>query len=428
MPQVHNDLQIPPFNGKRVVVAGGGFGGIALIRKLRNKGFQVVLIDRNNYHTFQPLLYQVATGGLEPDSIAYPLRKIFQGYRDFYFRMATIQSVDVQRKEVITDIGMVSYDYLVIALGSTNNFFGSSELASKAMPLKSVTDALDLRSLILQNLEAAINATNDQQSYLHFVVVGGGPTGVETAGALCELRTHVLPSDYPEIDFRKTRVTLIESGNSLLGGMSEFASANALKSLRKLGAEVLLNTAVAGYDGEKVILRNGETLYSKTLIWSAGVKGVPIDGLPPDAVLPNHRIVVDNLNRVAGAHGVFIAGDLACMIDDEHPKGHPMVAQVAIQQGKNIAYNLINELKGKSLRSFRYTNPGSLATIGRNKAVADLPFIKFKGFTAWMVWLVIHLMTLVGFRNRVVVFVNWCVSYFSYDRAIRLIVRPFVKR
>jgi len=419
-------FNFPESKKPRVVIIGGGFGGIQLVKKLRNKGFQIILLDKNNYHTFQPLLYQVATGGLEPDSIAYPLRKIFQGYSDFFFRMASVESIDAKQKEVHTDIGIISYDELVIAAGSTNNFFGSASLAQNSMPLKTVTDALDLRSLLLQNLERSLTAVN-KEKFQNIIIAGGGPTGVETAGALCELKKHVLPHDYPELNFNETRIILVESGHSILAGMSPFSSKQALDSLTKIGVEVILNTAVKDYDGNKVVLADGMEIPCSAFIWSAGVKGIDMKGVDKESIGHGNRIVVDRFNRILNMEHIYAIGDIALMKEDDYPKGHPMVAQVAIQQANNLAHNLVAHGKSATLKPFRYKNLGSLATIGRNKAVADFPFIKFKGFIAWVLWLVVHLMTLVGFRNRVIVLINWIWYYFSYDKAIRLIIRPFKK-
>lgn len=419
---------VPDSPLKRIVIAGGGFGGITLVKKFRNKNFQVVLIDRNNYHTFQPLLYQVATGGLEPDSIAYPLRKIFQGYKNFYFRMAEIQRVDTHSKVVETDAGPISYDYLILACGSTNNFFGMDELAANAMPLKSVTDALDLRSLILQNLEQSLEPGANKEELLNLVVAGGGPTGVETAGALCELRNHVLPNDYPEINFMQTRIILVEAGKGLLAGMSDFSSGKALHALQTMGVEVMLNNPVKQFDGKKVILADGTSIPARTLIWSAGVKGAAIPGIPEAVLMRNGRVKVDRFNRVEGETSIFVIGDLAFMSEENYPNGHPMVAPVAMQQAENLGANLLSNSDATLWKPFKYTNKGAMATIGRNKAVAELPFLKLSGFLAWLLWMFIHLMTLVGFRNRLVVFVNWMVNYFSYDRAVRLIIRPFSRK
>ena len=419
---------IPNTSKKRIVVIGGGFGGIRLIRRLRNKGFQIVLLDKNNYHTFQPLLYQVASGGLEPDSIAYPLRKIFQGYRDFFFRMAEVQSVNAQERKVVTSIGEIKYDYLVIAAGSTNNFFGVKSLAENSMPLKCVTDALNLRSLLLQNMERALTAGGDREKYLNIVIAGGGPTGVETAGALIELKKHVLPNDYPELNLNEARIVIAESGPALLGVMSEAAQKNAFESLKKMGVEVKLNTPVKEFDGNTVSFGDGTSLPCTAFIWSAGVQGIKIVGIDPASIGKSNRIVVDRFNRVLNMDHVFAIGDIALMKEDDYPNGHPMVAQVALQQAQNLAKNILLMERSGTLKPFHYKNLGSLATIGRNKAVADFPFLKISGIIAWFLWLVIHLMTLVGFRNRVVVLINWMWNYFSYDRAIRLIIRPYKSR
>jgi NADH:ubiquinone reductase (H+-translocating) len=423
-----NSSLFPPTKRKRVVVVGGGFGGITLVKKLRNKGYRVVMIDRNNYHTFQPLLYQVATGGLEPDSIAFPLRKIFRGYKDFFFRMAELEKIIPEKKFIETSIGIVEYDYLVLAIGSTSNYFGMDQLAANAMPLKTLPEALDLRSLILQNMEASLIPGTNREKYLNIVVAGGGPTGVETAGALCELKRHVLPHDYPELDFENARIILVEAGERLLAGMSEHASDRALKSLLKLGAEVRLKCGVSDYDGEKVMLTDGTSIPCYSFVWSAGVQGVRIDGVDRSVIGRGNRIMVDRFNRIQGSDSIFVIGDLALMKEDQYPNGHPMVAQVAIQQAKTLANNLTAIEKGTTLTPFKYKDLGSMATIGRNRAVADFPFIRLRGFLAWFLWMAVHLMTLVGFRNRVVVFINWLWNYFSYDRAIRLIIRPFRRK
>ncbi len=418
---------IPSTSKKRIVIIGGGFGGIRLIRKLHKKGFQIVLLDKNNYHTFQPLLYQVASGGLEPDSIAYPLRKIFQGYPDFYFRMTEVKSVNVAERKVITGIGEISYDYLVIAAGSTSNFFGVKSLEENAMPLKQVTDALNLRSLLLQNLERALTAGKDSKKFLNIVIAGGGPTGVETAGALCELKKHVLPNDYPELNLNEAHIVIAEAGPALLGVMSEKAQKNAFDSLKKMGVEVKLNTSVKEFDGNTVLFGDGTSIPCNAFIWSAGVKGVDMKGIDAASIGKSNRITVDRFNRVLNMDHVFAIGDIALMKEDKFPNGHPMVAQVALQQATNLAKNIVAIEHAATLMPFRYKDLGSLATIGRNKAVADFPFLKISGIIAWFLWLVIHLMTLVGFRNRVVVLINWMWNYFSYDRAIRLIIRPYKK-
>ncbi|MEM6263352.1 MAG: NAD(P)/FAD-dependent oxidoreductase [Bacteroidota bacterium] len=424
-------INIPESEHPRVVIIGGGFGGISLGQDLKDAPFQVVMLDKNNYHCFQPLLYQVATGGLEPDSIAFPIRKLFEDQKNFYFRMAEVWKVDAEKKEISTNLGELSYDYLVLAMGSKTNFFGNEEIASNALGMKSVPEALDLRSLILQNFERA-NYEKDRElkdALLNFVVVGGGPTGVETAGALSELKHHILPKDYPELDLDLMHIYLIEAGPRLLAGMSEKSSENSLDALEKMGVHVSLETFVKGYDGHLVTTsKEGFYMPAETVIWSAGITGNMIDGLEPESI-ERGRLKVDAYNQVEGQDHIFAIGDLALMKSEEaYPKGHPQVAQGAIQQGNNLAHNLKNIVKGAPLRPFEYFDKGSMATIGRNKAVLDVGKIHMKGFIAWMGWMFVHLLFLIGFRNKVVVFTNWVWSYFTYDKGFRLIIRPFKKK
>jgi NADH dehydrogenase len=412
---------------KRVVILGGGFGGMALAKALRSKPFQVVLIDRNNYHTFQPLLYQVATGGLEPDSIAFPLRKVFHRAENLFFRMAEVNSINPLQHNIDTSIGNISYDFLVIATGSTNNFFNNDAVAKNAMTLKSVSEALNIRSLVLQNLEAALVADEkEMDALLNIVVVGGGPTGVEIAGALAELKRHVIPNDYLELKGKNLNIYIIESDKAVLGMMSQGASKKALEFLVRLGVKPRLNTKLESYDGNEAVFSDGTKIATKTLIWSAGVKGQIVNGLP-DEVIKGSRFLVDTSNRVIGVADVFAIGDVAAMITPQMPKGYPMVAPVAMQQAALLSGNLMNIIQNKTLKEFHYFDKGTMATVGRNKAVVDLPFIKFQGLIAWFAWMAVHLMTLVGFRNKIVVFINWFWNYISYDRAVRLIIRPFRK-
>lgn len=424
-----NALNIPETHKKRVIIIGGGFGGLALGKKISSADFQVVLIDKHNYHTFQPLLYQVATSGLEPDSIAYPLRKIFQKKKEFHFRVANAESINSEKNTVVTDHGEITYDYLVLATGSTTNYFGNTQIQEASMPMKSLPEALNLRSLILENFEASLltSSLEEREALMNYVIVGGGPTGVELAGALGELKLHVLPADYPDLDLRRMTVHLIEASPRLLNGMSERSGRLAKKGLERLQVKVWTDTLVKSYDGSQVETSN-KTLPASTLIWAAGVKGVIVDGVPNDSV-NRGRIAVDTHNRVIGMDNVFAIGDTAVMSGDEQfPNGHPMVAPVAVQQGNLLAKNLIRIEAGKELLAFKYFNKGAMATIGRNKAVVDFAGMHFGGFAAWMVWMFVHLMELVGFRNRLVALVNWSTSYFSYDRGIRLIVRPYKKR
>ena len=422
-------MHIPDSSKPRLVIIGGGFGGIELIKKLgKDNPFQVVLFDRHNYHTFQPLLYQVATAGLEPDSIAAPLRKIFEGYQDFYFRMAEVTKIYADDNCIDTSIGRVSYDYLVIATGSKTNYYGMTEIQEKSMPMKQVPQALDIRSRILQNYENVLLKDDpiERQSLLDIVIVGGGPTGVELAGALSELRKHVLPKDLPEIDFSKMNIYLVEAIGKLLAGMSDNAAQKSLAYLKELGVNVLLNKSVKSYDGYKVTFGDGTELYAQTLIWAAGVMGNFPEGIKPESV-KGHRLVVNQYNLVDGYKNIYAIGDSAAMISEKLPKGYPMLAQVSIQQGKLLATNLINSRNKKPLQPFAYKDKGSMATIGRNKAVVDLPNFKFSGVFAWFIWMFVHLLFLIGFRNKMTTLLNWIFNYFTYDRATRLIIRPWTK-
>lgn len=423
-------MNIPDSSFPRVIIVGGGFGGIELAKKLRNRKVQVCMIDKHNYHTFQPLLYQVATGGLEPDSIAFPLRKIFKQQSNFTFRVAEAIAVDTVKNELLTSIGNISYDYLVIATGSDTNYFGNDEVKMHSMPMKSIPEALDLRSLILQRFEKALLTTDkeEQLALMNFVVVGGGPTGVETSGALAELKNHVLPKDYPELDITKMQIHLIDSGERLLQSMSIQASEKAEKFLKRMGVNVISEDRVLNYDGNTVSLRSGKVMIAKNVLWTAGVKGATIGGLNPEAIVPGNRIKVDEYNKVIGHSNIFALGDVAAMISDQYPYGHPGVAPVAIQMGNTLAKNLIQLINGNKMEPFSYFDKGSMATVGRNKAVVDIGFIRFQGIFAWFVWMFVHLLTLVGFRNKMIVFINWIWNYFSYDRGTRLIIRPFKSR
>ncbi len=423
-------VPLPQTNNPRVVIIGGGFGGIELAKKLKKKAVQVVMIDRNNFHTFQPLLYQVATAGLEPDSIAYPLRKIFKRQSNFHFRMAEAQQIIPEENTLLTSIGKIRYDYLVIATGSTTNFFGLKEIEEQAMPMKSVTEALDLRSLLLQNFENALLAKSveEREALMNVVVVGGGPTGVETAGALGELKENVLPQDYPELDVRQMQIHLIEAAGNLLNGMSEISGKKAVDFLKKFDVHVWLNTAVKHYDGQMVYTNTEHQIPTNTLIWSAGVKGAVVEGIDANVIGRGNRILVNEFNQVKGYSNIFAVGDVAAMLTEKAPKGHPMVAPVAIQQGQLLAKNIVCLLQNKPLKAFQYKDKGSMATVGRNRAVVEVGKFKTQGFFAWYMWMAVHLMSLVGFRNKLVTLVNWMWSYFNYDKGIRLIIRPFKRK
>lgn len=410
----------------RIVVIGGGFGGLEVVKNLRGLKAQVVLFDKFNHHTFQPLLYQVATSGLETNAIVAPFRKIFSRQNDFYFRLAEVKSVNAEENSIETSIGSVKYDYLVIATGASTNFYGMGDIEKNASFMKNIVDATKLRNRIIRNLEYAL-LTEDAEvmnSLMDFVIVGGGPTGVELAGALSELRKNAFRKDYPELDMRQMDIHLIEASPRLLSGMSEHASAKALEFLEEMGIKVLLNTAVKSYDGYEVVLSTGERLISRSLIWAAGIKGNPIGGLRPEATTRGNRLLVDEFNRIKGYDTLFAIGDVALMEGDEKfPKGHPQMAPPAQQQGRLVAENIRKLIAREPLKPFRYFDKGSMATVGRHKAVVDLPGgFRFQGFFAWYVWMFVHLMAIVGWKNKVFTFFSWMWSYLSYDRSNRLII------
>lgn len=413
---------------KRIVIIGGGFAGISLAKRLGKLDFQVVLIDRHNYHAFQPLLYQVSTGGLEPDSIAYPLRKILKRLKNFHFRLAEVERINPETKEIITDIGTISYDYAVIATGTRTNYFGNTSIATHTMPMKSVPQALNIRSLTLQNFEKADNCEkqDDRMSLLNFTIIGAGPTGVELAGAFAELKRHVFPRDYKHLNIEEMQINLFEGSDRVLPLLSENASSKALKFLENLGVKVHLNSRVSQYDGKALTTTSGLSMRTETCIWTAGVTGALIEGLPEEVQMTKqNRLCVNRYNQLLGYPDIFAIGDIAYMQTPQFPDGHPQVAQPAIQQGVLLAANLARTLRAKPLKPFVYNDKGTMATIGRNKAVVDLKNFKFSGFFAWFVWMFVHLMALVGFRNRVIVFFNWVYNYINYDKAARLIVRPY---
>jgi NADH dehydrogenase len=410
-----------------VVIIGGGFGGIEVARHLKDKPVEVLMLDKHNYHTFQPLLYQVATGSLEAESIAFSLRKNFEGQKNFRFRIAEVSKVDTVSNTVHTSIGEIIYDYLVIATGSTTNFFGNKEMEHFAMPMKSIPEALNLRYMVLQNLEEAVLKTTkeEREPFLTFVLVGAGPTGVELAGSLAELRNHVLNKDYPELKKEDMKVYLVDFLPKVLGPMSDEASKGAEKFLRSMGVELMLGVKVESYDGKSIKFEGGTEIPTKNVIWSAGVMGVVPEGVSKEAVVRGNRIKVNTSLIVDGTNNVFAIGDVAAMITDDLPRGHPGVAQVAIQMGQHVAKNVRHIVNNEPMEAFAYNDKGSLATIGRNKAVADLGKIKFQGFFAWLIWMFVHLISLMGGRNKVIVFINWIASYVNYNGGTRLIIRRF---
>ncbi len=417
-------LNIPPTTGKRVVIVGGGFGGLKLALKLNRKNFQVVLLDKNNYHLFQPLLYQVAMSGLEPSAISFPLRKVFQK-TGIIFRMAEMQSVNPDENELVTDIGRLRYDYLVLATGARTNFFNQHQIEKYTLQMKSAPDALYIRNRTLENFEKALNKSDkeDVKSYLNVAIIGGGPTGVELAGAMAEMKMYVLPKDYPELDMSNMKIMLFEASPRLLSGMSESAGSVAGKYLHRLGVEVYTGTPVQNYDGRTLTLPGGKTIDVKTVIWAAGITSERISGIDESAYGRNNRLIINLYNQVEGYQNVFALGDNALMIDRTYPGGHPQVAQVALQQAHSLSHNLEQLNRNKPLKAFHYTDKGSMATVGRHLAVADLPFAKFKGYFAWLLWSVVHLFSIVGVKNKIFVLLNWSWKYITYDQSLRLLVK-----
>ncbi|MDE0772765.1 MAG: NAD(P)/FAD-dependent oxidoreductase [Salibacteraceae bacterium] len=415
---------------KRIVIVGAGFAGIKLVLSLSAKHFQVILLDKNNYHQFQPLFYQVATAGLEPSSISFPIRKILQKRKNVHFRVASLQHVNWESKSIETDIGSIEYDDLVLSLGGTTNFFGNPNLEKYAVPMKSVSEALYLRNAVLENYEQALNTSDptEQEALMNIVITGGGPTGVELSGALAEMRKFVLPKDYPELDFTKMTISLLEGSPRLLNGMSDYAGRQSLSYLKKLGVEVRLNCLVEDFDGTTVSLKGGEKMSSKTLLWAAGIKANSVKGFSEDTIGPAGRILVNEFSQTKFSDSVYVIGDQALMITAENPKGDPQVAQVAIQQAQNVAKNLNNLRLKKQLKAFKYFDKGSMATVGRNLAVADLAVGSLKGHIAWLMWLFVHLMAILGTKNKVFVFLNWIWSYITYDQSLRLMIKPREKK
>ncbi|WP_028981752.1 NAD(P)/FAD-dependent oxidoreductase [Sporocytophaga myxococcoides] len=420
------NIQIPESNLKRVVIIGAGFGGLALARELASKNFQIVLIDKNNYHQFQPLFYQVATSGLEPSAISFPLRKAFQSYSNVHIRITEVKEIYAQSSEIVTSLGTLKYDYLVLAMGADTNYYGNRSVMQKAMPMKSVGEALAIRNTLLQNLEDALSVEDqkERQRLLNIVVVGGGPTGVEVSGTLAEMKRTVLPKDFPDLDFSGMNIFLIEAGKKVLGPMSSIASEKATEYLKKLGVIVHTGIGVKDFDGETIYLSDGSTIESKNLIWAAGVRANSILGIPETSKHKNGRIIVDRYNRVQSFENIFAIGDQAFMEEEKFPNGHPQVVQPAVQQAKLLAKNLVNGQKGKAWKPFSYNDLGSMATVGRNLAVVDLPYVKFQGFLAWLFWMFVHLMSIVGVKNRLLIFINWFWNYLTYDQSLRLIMKP----
>lgn len=411
----------------KIVIIGGGFAGLELAKHLRNERVDLLMLDRHNYHTFQPLLYQVATGALEAETIAFPIRRIFQGQKNFSFNLADVSKINPEKNTIDTGIGEISYDYLVIATGAETNFFNNDQLEHSCMGMKSVPEALNLRSMILQSIEAALTEKDpgEKEELMTFVIVGGGPTGSELAGALAEFKNHILNKDYPSLDNCEMRVFLIEGKPTVLAVMSEKSSHTAQKYLQELGVVIYNNVHVKGFDGQLLEIDNGEKIRTRNVLWAAGVQGQFPEGIKPENVVKGKRIQTDEINRVKGYSNIFAIGDVAAVITSETPNGHPGVAQVAMQQGEHLAKNLVALAAGKATSPFIYHDRGSMATIGRNKAVADIGKFNFSGFIAWVLWCFVHVFSLIGFKNRISVFITWLTRYFSYNSPSRIIVRPF---
>lgn len=419
-------FNVPKTNKKRIVIVGGGFGGIELANKLNKSGYQVILIDKNNFHQFLPLIYQVASAGIEPSSISFPFRNIYKRRKkDFFFRMAEARAVVPEKNILQTSIGKIEYDYLVLAAGTVSNYFGNKHIEEVAMPMKNISEAVGLRNAILSNFERAITCAdkNERKELLNIVIVGGGATGIEIAGALAEMKRFVIPKEYPEIDPNELKIYLIEAADRLLQGMSPKSSQATLRFLTNMGVEVILEKKVADYTDKKVIFENGDTIPTRTFIWTSGVKAVTINNIPSDRLGRGGRILVDEHNRVKGYDNIFAIGDQCIMTtDSSFPNGHPQLAQVAIQQGRLLAKNFLAMVQNTPLTPFTYKDLGSMATIGRNKAVADINKTHLKGFVAWVIWLVVHLRSILGVRNKLVVLLNWIWNYITYDQSVRLIM------
>lgn len=420
-------VDLPKSDKARVVIVGGGFAGIELAKKLAKADVQVVLVDKNNFHCFQPLLYQVATAALEADSIVYPIRGIFNRQKNFFFRQSEVEEINTEEKFIKSGKHIIEYDYLVIATGATTNFFKNEGLSVSAMPMKSITEALDLKYLILQNFEKAVSLTNKRKlkGYLNYVVAGGGPTGVELAGALGELKKHVLKKDFPELDINSMNIYLVHSRDRLLPMLSNKSSEKAKQYLEELGVTVVLNTRVLDIQGDYVQVNTEDDIIARTLMWTAGVQGNPIVGLKDDVIEKSNRILVDEFNGVKGYEDVFAIGDIACMILEDFPRGHPMVAPVAMQQGVLLAKNLVAISEQEKVIPFIYNNQGSMATVGKDRAVVEVGKIRLSGFIAWIIWMFVHLKSLVGYRNKMVATYNWIRSYFTSEKGIRAILRPY---
>jgi NADH:ubiquinone reductase (H+-translocating) len=419
-------INIPRTDKKRIVITGCGFAGLTLAKKLKNSGYQVVILDKHNYHQFPPLFYQVASAGLEESSILFPLRKIFQHYKDYHIRKVEVKSVDTAKNLLVTSAGEIDYDYLVLAHGATNSYFGSIQMQKFSRGMKTIAEVLDLRNSLLMNFENALTAQSaeEREALVTIVIIGGGPSGVEIAGALAEMNRYVLLKDYPEFKEIRAKIYLIEALDRVLSSMSRQSSDKARGFLEKMGVNVLTNTKATGCDEKSVVLDSGKIISTGMIIWTAGIAGNITEGLNSECFSKNGRIKVDSYSRVPEYQNIFAIGDISLQIEEKYPKGHPQVAQVAIQQARLLAENLVRMKNNKSLKEFKYKDLGTMATVGRHLAVVELPSLQFQGVVAWFIWMFIHLMSIIGVKNKLLIFVNWAFKYFTYDQSTRLILRP----
>ena len=411
----------------KVIVAGAGFAGLQLVQKLSNKkGIEVWLIDKINYHQFQPLLYQVATAGLDASNISFPLRRAFQHSKNVHIRLAALQQIITEKKKIITDAGEFDYDVLVMATGAGTNFFGNNNIEKYSFPMKSTVEALRLRHRLIENFEMALikKDTPEFEKYMNIVVVGAGPTGVEVSGALADMRNHILPKDYSEIDFTKMKIYLVEAGSKTLASMSEKSSNRSASYLDKLGVIIKTNISVNDYDGTEVKLSNGEIIPAAIVIWAAGIKGNIAAGIDKTLIAKGNRIKVDRYCHVQGITDVYALGDVAYMETPLYPNGHPQLANIALGQANVLAQNLIRQTNNNNhnQKMYEYSDKGTMATVGRNLAVVDIPKLglHYGGILAWLTWMGLHLLLILGVKNKLQVFINWIYKYFTYDQSLRL--------
>ena len=408
--------------GDKLVIIGGGFAGLQLAKSLQNKYLKILLVDKQNHHQFQPLLYQIASARLEPSSISFPFRKVFQKYNNIDFRMADVLKILPSSKKILTSSGQITYDHLVIATGCKTNYFGNEQMSQHALSMKTTQEAIKIRNKILISFEQEIFATEEEKTAINnIVIVGAGPTGVELSGAFAELKNNILPKDYPSLDFSKLNIILVEGSKNTLNNMSDDAKIASRKFLEELGVQIRTETIINTYDGNIATLSSGEQIPTRNLIWAAGVTGNIVSGLQPEDIIRN-RYIVDRYNRLKNYSNIYALGDIAHMETPKYKNGHLQVANVAINQAKNLGENIVNTLKGKPIKEYEYHDLGLMATIGKHKAVVDLPFLKFSGVIAWYIWMFLHLMLILSVRNKLIVFINWAWSYITKDTSLRLIL------